>query len=157
NEPFVSSSRRLVKWMAEYKMAPGWLINLDWRLDYNANTMGQAIADKVGEAVEKFTLTQSKTDLYLEGAIKRQILLAPVSTARDISEDIQLQARDYWTKIEHPELKEELAYCGPFVKMSETPILYRRRAPLIGEHNAEIYSKEIDIPEQQLRSKKERG
>jgi benzylsuccinate CoA-transferase BbsE subunit len=157
NEPFVSSSKRLVKWMAELNMAPDWMINLDWRLDYDANTMGQAIADKVGEIVEKFTLTKTKNELYKEGAIKRQILLAPVSTSKDISEDVQLKARNYWIKIEHPELEEALTYCGPFLKMSEAPIEYRRRAPLIGEHNEEIYLKEMCISEQHFRSMKERG
>jgi crotonobetainyl-CoA:carnitine CoA-transferase CaiB-like acyl-CoA transferase len=71
-EPFISSSTRFVKWMAEENMAPDWLLNLDWKIDYNANTMGQEIADRVGEAVERFTLTKTKSELYKDGAIKRQ-------------------------------------------------------------------------------------
>jgi hypothetical protein len=31
-----------------------------------------------------------------------------VNTAKDIGDDIQLQARGYWWKIPHPELKDEL-------------------------------------------------
>jgi crotonobetainyl-CoA:carnitine CoA-transferase CaiB-like acyl-CoA transferase len=157
NEPFVSSSIRLVKWMAEENMAPEWLTKLDWIVDYDANNLGQATADKVGEAIEKFTSTKSKNELYEEGAFRRQILLAPISTTRDISEDIQLEARNYWAKQEHPELREILTYCGPFVNMSETPLEYRRRAPLIGEHNEEIYLKELGISDQYLRTMQERG
>jgi crotonobetainyl-CoA:carnitine CoA-transferase CaiB-like acyl-CoA transferase len=157
NEPFISSSARLVKWMAEAGMAPDWLVDLDWKLDYDAATMGQAVADRVGSAVERFTRTKTKAELYEEGAIRRQILLAPVANTRDISEDLQLRARDYWEKLEHPELGESIVYCGPFVKMSETPVRYRRRAPLIGEHNYEIYGGELGISSKELESLKEKG
>jgi hypothetical protein len=47
-EPFISSSAKLVKWMAEEGKAPEWLVKLNWMIDYNASTMGQDIADKVG-------------------------------------------------------------------------------------------------------------
>jgi benzylsuccinate CoA-transferase BbsE subunit len=156
NEPFVSSSKRLVNWMAEEEMAPDWLNNLNWATDYDASKMNQETADRVGEAIEKFTLTKTKAQLYEEGAIKRQILLAPVSTTKDISEDVQLQTRQYWQKIFHPELSEELAYCGPSVKMSETPLEIWLRSPLIGEHNHDIFAGELNIPETKLQVLKEK-
>jgi crotonobetainyl-CoA:carnitine CoA-transferase CaiB-like acyl-CoA transferase len=157
NEPFVSSSARLVKWMEEEGMAPEWLVKLDWKLDYDANTMGQPIADRVGEAVERFTLTRTKAELYEEGAIRRQILLAPVANTKDISENLQLKSRDYWEKMEHPDLGDSVVYCGPFIRMSETPLKYRRRAPRIGEHNDEILAEELGIPREKLDSLRENG
>jgi len=90
NEPFVSSSKALVNWMAENNMAPDWLINLNWVLDYNASTMKQETADRVGAAVEAFTLTMTKAELY-EGSMTRQILLAPVSPPSI-----------FWPQAEHP-------------------------------------------------------
>jgi benzylsuccinate CoA-transferase BbsE subunit len=157
NEPFVSSSRRLVKWMEEEGKAPGWLISLDWARDYNASTLGQELADKVGKAIEAFTLTKTKAELYEEGAIKRQILSAPVSTTRDISEDAQLQARGYWQKISHPALNAELTYCGPFIRMTDIPLDKNRPAPQIGEHNREIYSGELGFSASELKSWQEKG
>jgi benzylsuccinate CoA-transferase BbsE subunit len=150
NEPFVSSSSRLVKWMEEEGMAQDWLVNLDWKTEYDATTMGQAIADRVGSAVENFTLTKTKAELYEEGAIRRQILIAPVSTTRDICEDLQLRSRDYWEKLVHPELGDAIVYCGPFIRMSQTPVQYRRRAPLIGEHNVEIFCGDLGISQEKL-------
>jgi len=41
--------------------------------------------------------------------------------------------------------------------MTETPIEYRRRAPLIGEHNSEIYSKELGLTQEKLSSLKKKG
>jgi crotonobetainyl-CoA:carnitine CoA-transferase CaiB-like acyl-CoA transferase len=67
-----------------------------------------------------------------------------------VYEDQQLRARDFWVPVFHPELGEPISYCGPFVKLSETPIKYRRRAPLIGEHNEEIYQKEIGLSKREL-------
>jgi formyl-CoA transferase len=111
----------------------------------------------VGAAIENFTLTRTKAELYEEGAIKRQILSAPVATAKDISEDIQLQSRQYWRKISHPELADELTYCGPFIRMSETPLQYQRRAPRIGEHNEEIYGKELGLSAERLQALNKKG
>jgi benzylsuccinate CoA-transferase BbsE subunit len=156
-EPFISSSSRLVKWMEEANLAPDWLRKLDWKVDYDASTMGQAIADRVGETVELFTLTRTKNELYQEGAIKRQILLAPVSTTEDISQDLQLKSRSYWVKVNHPDLTRDITYCGPFIKMSETPLKIRRPAPHIGEHNIEIYRDEINLSQNELISLKARG
>jgi len=156
-EPFVSSSAGLVEWMEEEEMSPDWLSGLDWIKDYNATTMEQPIADRVGEAVEKFTLTKTKAELYEEGAIRRRILIAPVSNARDISENLQLKSRNYWEVVEHPELDEPVAYCGPFIRMSESPVVPLKRAPLIGEHNDEIYGNELGVPVEKLGSLKEKG
>jgi benzylsuccinate CoA-transferase BbsE subunit len=156
-EPFISSSGRLVTWMAEENKAPDWLKNLNWMIDYNASTMGQDIADRVGKAIEQFTLTKDKAELYEEGAIKRQILIAPVCTAKDISEDIQLQARQYWRQVPHPELKDELTYCGPFIRMSETPLENKKRPPLIGEHNQEVYGGEMGLTDDNIKELKGKG
>lgn len=157
NLPYVPSSENLVKWMKESGMCPDWLAKLDWWKDYNAAVLKQDLADKVGKAIEAFTLTKTKDELYEEGAFSRFILIAPVSSTRDISNDIQLKARNYWVKIPHPELGESLPYCGPFVPMTETPPIPTRRAPLIGEHNSEIYLTELGISEADLKQHKNKG
>jgi crotonobetainyl-CoA:carnitine CoA-transferase CaiB-like acyl-CoA transferase len=156
NEPFVTSSSRLVKWMAEEGMAPEWLQKLDWATDYNAISLGQDLATRVAEAVETFTLCKTKAELYEIGAMNRNILIAPLSDTRDISNDVQLEFRGYWVKMAHPELKEALTYCGPFMRMSESPLEYRQRPPLIGEHNGEIYGKELGISEEELEALKQK-
>lgn len=157
NEPYVSSSKALVKWMEEEGMAPDWLLTLDWWNDYNASKLKQELADKVGEAIEAFTMTKTKEELYLKGAYERAMLIAPVANTRDISEDIQLKARNFWVEMYHPELGRNIPYCGPFIRLSETPIQYRRRAPLIGEHNQEIYGGELGLKDAELKALKEKG
>jgi benzylsuccinate CoA-transferase BbsE subunit len=157
NDPYATSSEKLVQWMDSCGMAPDWLKKLNWWTEFNASALNQETADKVGQAIEKFTLTKTKDELYQVGAFDYKILIAPVSSAKDISEDIQLKARHYWMSIHHPELGEDIPYSGPFIRLSETPIEYRLRAPLPGEHNQAIYNGELGIPESELKTLKTQG
>jgi crotonobetainyl-CoA:carnitine CoA-transferase CaiB-like acyl-CoA transferase len=52
--------------------------------------------------------------------------------------------------VEHPELNDTIIYPGAFAKVDGAPINIRRRAPRIGEHNDEVYQKELGISEEQL-------
>lgn len=159
NDPYASSSEHLVQWMKDEGMCPDWLAKLNWWKDYNAAVLTQEVADKVGKAIEAFTLTKTKDELYEIGAFGKykQMLVAPVSSTRDISEDVQLKARNYFVQIDHPELESSLPYCGPFIRLSESPVQFNRRAPLIGEHNREIYVKELGISESDLKTFKAKG
>jgi crotonobetainyl-CoA:carnitine CoA-transferase CaiB-like acyl-CoA transferase len=56
--------------------------------------------------------------------------------------------------VEHPELGTKIRYPGPFAKLSETPIQITRRAPLIGEHNEEIYVKELGMSHKEMQTLK---
>ncbi|MDD5288063.1 MAG: CoA transferase [Dehalococcoidales bacterium] len=134
---FSYSSQQLVKYMDENGMASDWLKKFDWVWGYNASTITQETIDRIHHGVNKFLFTKTKRELF-EEAIKRRILLAPIANSRDVYENPQLQARDFWVKVQHPELKTTVTYPGPFLKLTETPITYRRRPPLIGEHNEEI-------------------
>jgi len=89
-------------------------------------------------AVEAFFMTKTKAELFALGR-ERGLLLGPCNTIVDLVESPQWQERGYWVPVEHPELGRTILYPGPFVKLSATPIAYRRRAPLLGEHNAEVF------------------
>jgi benzylsuccinate CoA-transferase BbsE subunit len=158
NEPYVSSSQNLVRWMKDEEMCPDWLAKLDWWKEYNAAVLKQDLADKVGIAIEAFTSTRTKQELYEIGAFGKykQMLVAPVASTKDISEDVQLAGRNYWVEVEHPELKAQVNYCGPFIRLSESPVQFTKRAPLIGEHNREVY-KEIGLQEADLKALRQEG
>ena len=152
----VRASQSLVEWMSECDMAPNWLKNFDWANEYDADTLSQETIDRVETCIEGFLLTRTKQEIYKEGW-DRGIMIAPVKTMEDIASDEQLIARGFWQKTEHPELEASVTYCGPFVKMSETPLTSRRRPPLIGEHNLEIYAEEMQMPKETLAILKSSG
>jgi crotonobetainyl-CoA:carnitine CoA-transferase CaiB-like acyl-CoA transferase len=156
-EPFLSSTKHLVEWMAKENMAPDWLKQMNWADDYSAATLTQDKVNQVEATFADFLITKSKEELFEEGALKRHIFTAPISNVRDLKENRQLMSRDFWTEIEHHELGDSLTYCGPFIRLSETPLRFWRRAPLIGEHNSEIYITEMGMTTDTVRQMKQEG
>ncbi len=87
--------------------------------------------------IEAFTRSHTKAELY-RGTLERRVLIVPLSDAADLANSRQLAAREFWTELEHPELGRRIRYPGPFVRLERTPIRYRRRAPRLDEHRAEL-------------------
>lgn len=143
-------SAPLVKWMEEEGVADEYLKGIDWDT-LNLGKAGQEAVDLMEEPTARFFEARTKAELF-EGAVKRRLLLYPVSTARDIVESPQLAARGFWTEVEHPELGETLTYPGPFANVIGAPLRIARRAPLPGEHNREIYEQELGMSRQELLS-----
>jgi crotonobetainyl-CoA:carnitine CoA-transferase CaiB-like acyl-CoA transferase len=127
----------IIEWMASEGMADDWLRNFDWE-HYDLETATQEEVDKVEEQPAEFFLSHTKAEL-LEGAVKHKVLVCPAATTKDTLESPQLAARGFWAELEHPELGTSIAYPGPFAQFSETPVEITRRAPLIGEHNQDVY------------------
>ena len=75
----------------------------------------------------------------------------------EVREDPHLNARNYFVDVEHPELGTSIAYAGAPYGLSETPWQIRRRAPLIGEHNEEVYIGELGYTREQLARLKAAG
>lgn len=66
---------------------------------------------------------------------------APVNSPEDILTDPHYRSREFWVEIDHPETGKLTYPSAPF-KMSETP--WRAgRAPLLGEHNEEVYCQRL--------------
>jgi crotonobetainyl-CoA:carnitine CoA-transferase CaiB-like acyl-CoA transferase len=59
--------------------------------------------------------------------------------SKDVAENPQLNARDWFAPVEHPELGTTVKYPGPPYRLSETPWRIARRPPCTGEHNREVY------------------
>lgn len=93
--------------------------------------------------------THTKAELF-EGCQNMHITWAPVNTLEDLFSDPHLIDRGFFVPLEHPELGETFIYPGAPMKMEETPWRLRRRAPLVGEHNLEIYEGELGFSKQQL-------
>ncbi len=55
-------------------------------------------------------------------------------------DDAHWADRDYFVKVELPGFDQPVSIPGPPYKFEKTPATVRRRAPLLGEHNFEVYS-----------------
>ena len=74
-----------------------------------------------------------------EAASKARQAAAPIYTTANLLTNPHLAARGYFVKAEHP-VAGKLKYPGPSCWPEETPWELRRAAPLLGEHNEQIYS-----------------
>ncbi len=147
--------RALVDWMSSEGIVNEALNQADWD-SFDMFSAPQETVDKYEDAIMKFFLKHTKSELYQE-ALSRHIMLYGVSNAKDIAEDDQLLARDYWVNVEHPELETTITYPNTFVKLSETNSGIQRRAPLVGEHNVEIYENELGFTRDELITLKQGG
>ena len=149
------TNREMVKWMDEKGMATDWLKAQEWE-KFDPGNATQEDFDRIMEPVAKFLLGITKKE-FLEEAVKRRIMGYPVSTAKDIMENPQLKQREVWQELEHPELSAKITYPGTWVKLSQSLCGIQRKAPLIGEHNREIYVEEMGISEDDLVLLKQAG
>ncbi len=135
-------SKKLAEYMEEEGME-GSFSETDWD-QLNVEALSQEQIDRWQEDLEKFCLTHTKSELH-EEAMKRELMLWPMNDIKGLMEMPQLRARNFWVDIEHPELGDAITYPGAPVQTSEGYWHIRRRAPLIGEHNDEVYMEELGL------------
>jgi crotonobetainyl-CoA:carnitine CoA-transferase CaiB-like acyl-CoA transferase len=111
--------------------------------------------ERMKTVIANFVATQTKAQIF-ELAREKGFLMAPVATVADVLENPQFRERGYWQEFEHAELGRSFKYPGPFARFSKTPISYRRRPPLIGEHNAEVFG-ELGLTRRQIEDYGRRG
>jgi len=149
------SNRALVEWMDEEGMANDFLRGIDWDT-FDTVTLGKEFHQKVEEAIERFFKARTRQQLH-EGARQRGIFLQLVATPKDIIESQQLAERDFWVDVPYPEPGKVIRCPGSFTKASESPLRLGSRAPLIGEHNIDIYQNELGLLPEELEDLKTRG
>ena len=131
-----AGTNALFRWMEQEGFADTETEAIDWTKQ-DTRTMSQDVLDRASADVEAFFMAHTKEELYA-GMLERRVLFFPVSTPSDILQDAQLQARNYFVEIEHPEEKAKFLYPGSFVKSTAGRVGALRRAPRLGEHNEEF-------------------
>src|SRR5947207_15852765 len=114
-------------------MALEFLKQKDWKA-FDIARVSQEEIDRMEEPIGEFFTGVTKAEFFKE-VVKREMLGYPVASVKEIFEDPQHAARDFWRELDHPELGRSLTYPGPFARFSEGACDVWRRAPPIGEHN----------------------
>jgi crotonobetainyl-CoA:carnitine CoA-transferase CaiB-like acyl-CoA transferase len=81
-------------------------------------------------------MERTEEEILRLGQAKR-VLVAPVKNARDLVDDPHMNARDYFVVIEHP-ATGKIKYPGAPFRVGNA-FQIRRPAPLLGQHNEEVY------------------
>ena len=132
--------RRLIEWMGKPEPFddPSWE-NRDKR---NQNKL---LVDRI---VSDFTRRFTRAELFTAGQ-KLGVPVTPVNTPGEYMKSDAAQNRDFFVDIEHPILGRHL-YAGPPYKLSATPARKERPAPLLGQHNEDIYCGELGLTREEL-------
>ena len=155
-----ASTRALLAWMNQEGQGDEFLESVNWE-ELGYGQMRAEIMDKAVEPLIRFFATHTRAEL-VAGSVEKRILLFPVSTQEDILAHPQLEARGYFQELEHPELGITATYPGMFIKDndrdSETQrVGIRRRPPLIGEHNRQVYQEGLGMSDAELSELKAGG
>jgi benzylsuccinate CoA-transferase BbsE subunit len=78
-------------------------------------------------------------------AQQRGFTWGAVRAPEQLLDDPHLHDRGFWKEVEHPELGRHFTYPGEAAIFNGSPWRISRRAPLIGEHNAEILCGELGL------------
>ena len=143
-----ASANNLVRWMADEGMGDSYMESLDFT-QWGYGTITLEMMDRMVPVIERFMRSLTKQELF-DGAVSRRILLFPVATPRDICENPQLAARDYFRQMPHAAFDEPLTLPGPFAHASDCPLELRYPPPGVGEHNRAVYVDELGLQPQDL-------
>lgn len=141
--PGAERNEKMVLWLEEEGLATDYLRQKDW-VNWDWVGMTKEELEKISKPVSELFIRYKAQDLYDE-AIRWGVSLFPVSTSQDIMGNAQLEARGFWTPLYHEALDTTLTYPGAFALIPETPLSVSKRAPLIGEHNQEVYVEELGL------------
>ena len=127
-----------MNWIGEQGGLDDDLREIDWMTWIQQLQEGTLDVETANRGVEQFLAhlrTMTKAEIQ-EQAVAQKWLIAPVNLAPDLLEDPQLAAREFWTELGDVKLP------GPFARLSETPIVYQRPAPKLGEDQSLVASTE---------------
>ena len=136
----VEQWRRLVDWMGRPPSISG--------PEFEKMAFRRKNPEIVVGAITEFCKRHTKEELYEEGQ-KRRIAVTPINTVGEFMNSEQVKARETFVAMEHPVIGKYLHF-GPVPRLSESPGRITRAAPLIGEHNHEVYCGDLGMSNDDL-------
>lgn len=106
--------------------------------EYQAQRFRIANADLIHDLITEQTKQWSAPEL-ITAAQAYGVPIAPVRPPSGFMNDANTRAREFWREVEHP-VAGRARYPSTPVRMSVSHLPFGRPAPLIGEHNEEVFS-----------------
>jgi crotonobetainyl-CoA:carnitine CoA-transferase CaiB-like acyl-CoA transferase len=136
--------RRLAEWMDQYGLAQDLLDE-----KYQSPATIQANVPHIAAALETFFASIPLEEAW-HGGQKLGLPWGAIRSIDEILDDQHLRDRNFFTEVSHPEFGRSFIYPGPAALYSQSPWRISRRAPLIGEHNAEIFCGDLGLSRAEL-------
>jgi len=102
---------------------------------------------RIGNAEDLYTLMVEFTPNYtrfelFEAGHREGVPIIPIHDMAGFVNNPHTKAREFFVEVNHPVIGKAF-YPGPPYKWTETPASIRHPAPCLGEHNEEIYCREL--------------
>ena len=112
-------------------------------------------SDELNKLVEAWTMEHTAEEVMI--LLQREgVTAGVVQDASDLASDPQLRARDFFIRLDHPELGKTISDATP-IKLSDTPARYSRAAPVTGQDNNYVYKQLLGMSENELTKLKKQG
>jgi crotonobetainyl-CoA:carnitine CoA-transferase CaiB-like acyl-CoA transferase len=103
----------------------------------------------IDDVLAAFIASVPADEVY-HAAQERGLTWGAVRPPEGLLDDPHLHDRGFWKHVEHPELGRSYIYPGEPAIFNGSPWRISRRAPLVGEHNIEIYCDELGLSRTEL-------
>lgn len=103
----------------------------------------------------EFTTQYTMIELFEKGH-QEGVPIVPIYDIEGFTNNPQTKARRFYSDMEHP-VVGKFKYPGPPYKWSETHCETRRPAPTLGQHNEEVYCKELGFSKHDLSALRRAG
>ena len=127
----------------------------DKKYDDPNNRKGLAFAKHFADVQAECVAAFGLEEIWREGQ-NLGIPWSPIRKPEENLQDVQWQMRETFTEVEHPELGERFPYVGAPMLPNEVSWRKGPRAPLVGEHNAEVYCGQLALSQDELAALKAR-
>ena len=132
--------------------------NPEWARDpvyLDGAERGRRFQTEIRPRVIEWAKAYTKEDLYHKGQAAN-CPFAVVNSAEDSVNSEHLKSRGFFVDVVHPAAGKIKQPGAPFI-MSETPWNIRRPAPLLGQHNEQVYCDQLGYEKQDLITMRKAG
>ena len=112
--------------------------------------------DHIIEVVKRWTKAHTTRELFEIGQLMR-FPWAPIQSPKDVLESPQLKARGFLFPVEYPEIKARVPCPNLPFRYSSLELQSPERAPLLGEHNAEVLRGELGLSDKEIEQLRSEG
>ncbi|MDA0998183.1 MAG: CaiB/BaiF CoA-transferase family protein [Proteobacteria bacterium] len=113
--------------------------------------------DAITPIMRKATVAKT-TQEWVDGLAPLGVPSAPVNTVPQAFEDPQIRHRGMAIEIDHPASADgKCRLIGNPIKLSETPVSYRRPPPMVGQHTDEVLKEILNLDPAALQKLRDAG
>jgi crotonobetainyl-CoA:carnitine CoA-transferase CaiB-like acyl-CoA transferase len=110
---------------------------------------------RISPYVEKLCMQYTKAEINLE-AQRRHLAVTSVNTPAEFVNSEQTKARGFFERVDHP-VVGSYGQIGAMHKYSQSATQVRCAAPLVGQHNDDVYRGELGLSDEEMAARRAAG